>query len=118
MLTKREKKVLNVLLKLSKKDNTCLTNHEEIVSHLSAKDYLTRKEVDDIVNNLSLQNYIDVILTDNKGTKNFCITIKSKGEGFVREEKDNKKTTVKRILFTVVLAVVSFAVTMILRAIF
>lgn len=118
MLTKREKKVLNVLLKLSKKDNTCLTNHEEIVSHLSSNDYLTRKEVDDILNDLSLQNYIDVILTENKGIKHFCITIKSKGEGFEREEKDNKKSTIKKVIFTVALAVLSFAVTMILRVIF
>lgn len=118
MLNKNEKKVLKVLLELCQNKNTCLTSHEEIVKHLSSKDYLTRKEVDDIINNLVLQGYIDNILTDNKGKKCYCVTIQSKGESFLREEKDNRKVLFKRIGITVALAVLSFVVTLVLRAIF
>ena len=118
MLNKNEKKVMAVLLKLCKKNNTCLTNHEEIVSNLQSKDYLTRKEVDDIINNLVLQEYIDNIITDNKGKKCYCITIQNKGEAFTREEKDKKKVLWQRIGITVALAVLSFVVTVVLRAIF
>ena len=118
MLNKNEKKVLKVLLELCQNQNTCLTSHEEIVAHLSSKDYLTRKEVDDIINNLALQGYIDNIITDNKGKKYYCVTIQNKGEGFVREEKDSKKVLWQRVGITVALAVLSFVVTIILRAIF
>ncbi len=118
MLNKQEKKVMRVLLDLCKNSNTCLTTHEEIISHLKSQDYLTRKEVDDIINNLTLQGYIDNIITDNKGKKCYCLTIKDKGEGFVREEKDKKKVLYQRIGITVALAVLSFVVTVVLRAIF
>ena len=118
MLNKNEKNVMRVLLELCKKNNTCLTSHDEIVGYLKSKEYLTRKEIDDIINNLCLQGYIDNIITDNKGKKCYCVTIKSKGEGFVREEKDSKKILWQRIGLTVALAVLSFAVTFILRAIF
>ncbi len=118
MLLKNEKKVLKVILNLCKNNNTCLTSHEEIVSCLKSKDYLTRKEIDDIINNLSLQGYIDNIITDNKGKKNYCITIQNKGETFTREEKDKKKVLLQRLGITIGLAIVSFVVTIILKAIF
>ncbi len=118
MLNKNEKKVLKVLLSLCKNNNTCLTSHEEIVGHLQSKEYLTRKEIDDIINNLVLQGYIDNIITDNKGKKCYCVTIQNKGEGFIREEKDKKKVLWQRIGITIALAVLSFVVTITLKAIF
>lgn len=118
MLNKNEKKVMNVLLHICKNSNVCLTSHEEIVSYLKNKEYLTRKEVDDILEKLVLEGYIECTITDKKGKKIYCVTLLKKGEGFIREQKDNKKLIIRRIGITVVLAIISFCVTLILKSIF
>ncbi len=118
MLNKNEKRIMNVLLNLCKNNNTCLTSHDDIVKRLKSKEYLTRKEVDDILEKLSLEGYIDCTLTDNRGKRGYCVTVLKKGAGFTREEKDKNKILWGRIGITVALAILSFAVTLILKSIF
>ncbi len=118
MLNKNEKKVMKILLNLCKNNNVCLTSHDDIVKGMKNKEYLTRKEVDDILEKLVLEGYIECTITDNRGKRGYCVTILKKGEGFTREEKDKNKVLWQRIGITVALAVLSFAVTLVLKSIF
>lgn len=118
MLNKSEKKVMKVLLKICKTETICLTSHGDIVKHLKSSEYLTRKEVDDILKKLVLENYIECTAVDDAGKRGYCIKLLKRGEGFVREEKDKRKVLWQRVGFTVALAVLSFGVTLLLKAIF
>ena len=48
----------------------------------------------------------------------YCVSLKTKGEGYLREKQQRKKTTYLILGRTVVLAIISFVVTLILKAIF
>ncbi len=118
MLNRNEKKVMKILLHLCKNSNVCLTSHDDIVKELKKNEYLTRKEVDDILEKLVLEGYIECTITDNRGKRGYCVTILKKGEGFTRDEKDKNKVLWQRIGITIALAVLSFAVTLVLKSIF
>ena len=62
--------------------------------------------------------YINVVNSDKNGELIYCITVLPKGKSFYREEKNKKKTWSVAIIRTIILAVISFVVGIILKALF
>lgn len=119
MLSKNERKTMDYIFE------KCLDKQSTLISPTEIKEYLAPKkitvsdeELDKIINNLMLDNYIDVVNSDKNGELIYCISLKTKGEGYLREKQQRKKTTYLILARTVALAVVSFVVTLILKAIF
>ncbi|MBQ4558041.1 MAG: hypothetical protein IJA61_01530 [Clostridia bacterium] len=119
MLNKKEKIVMQYLFEVcSNNDGKCLLSARDISTKVFSKIELTDFEVDEIVNNLKLDDYIDVIHSDKKGQEVYLISLKEKGQGYQRERQNVKKSWRSALIRTIILAIVSFVVGIILKAIF
>ncbi len=101
-----------------KDKKSCLISPAEIIDAMMPKYEITEAEVSQIVSGLELDNYISVINSDNNGKLIYCISLKQKGQAFEREKKGQKKQWAWWVSRTIILAIISFAVGMILKAIF
>lgn len=118
MLNNKEKKAMDYIFKKCSDKQSTLISPKEIHDFLAPKIIVSSEEIDKIINNLMLDNYIDVVNSDKNGEPIYCVSLRSKGEGYLREKQQRKKTTYLILGRTVVLAVISFIVTLILKAIF
>ena len=81
----------------------------DIQEYLSPKHELTFKQIEIAVKNLMVDGYIDVYHSDNKGTLNYVVSLKTRGEGFKREIDDARAKRVRSIgwkIFLTILGVV------------
>lgn len=117
MLTRREKIVMNLIFKKCTVKNKCLISCAEMINSLYPNEY-SEKEISEILNCLVLENYISLIVTEKDEKETYCITLKEKGESFQRDNKNSKKALFKKIITTILFACLSFAVGLVLKAIF
>lgn len=118
MLNRKERKVMSYLYSKCKGKESSLISPQEICNYLMPKYEINNIEVDQIMSGLVLDNYIDVVHSDSKGKLIYCVSLKQKGASFEREREHNKKTTYLIVARTVLLAILSFVIGIILRAIF
>ena len=118
MLSKKENLVMNYIYSKCENKESVLISPNDIVVACMDKYELNNIEIEQILNGLALDNYIDVINSDKKGKLVYCITLKQKGVSFKRDREQKRKTTAMLITRTVLLAILSFVVGVILKAIF
>jgi len=118
MLSKKEKLLLGYILKLSSGKDSCLVAPLELIHALEPKYTCNQMEIETYLEGLSQENYINVVNSDKQGNLIYCITILNKGKGFVREEANAKKGLATAIVRTILLAILSFVVGIILKNIF
>ena len=97
---------------------TCLLSAKDIANNVYSKIDLSEYEVDEVVKNLIFDNYIDVVYSDKKGQTIYCIKLTEQGQAFARERHNTKVKASVLIIRTVLLAILSFVVGIILKAIF
>lgn len=118
MLSKKEKMIMQYILSTSNGKTTCLLSPLDVEHCLEPKYSVNEIEVQALLEGLSQENYISLVNSDKNGELIYCITILDKGKSFHREEKNIKKTWSQAIVKTVLLAVLSFIVGVILKALF
>ena len=118
MLNGKEKKVMQFLFTECSGKKSSLIEPEDILNFLQPKYEINNIELEQILNGLVLENYIDLVNSDKNGKLVYCISLKAKGESFERDQKNTKKKAYLILIRTVILACISFAITMILKAIF
>lgn len=118
MLSKKENSVMSYIYSKCNNCESVLISPNDIATACLDKYDLTAVEIDQILNGLMLDNYIDVVNSDKKGKLVYCITLKQKGASYKRDLEQKKKATMIAISRTIALAVLSFAVGVILKAIF
>ena len=119
MLSKKERRVMQYIYEVSvQKNNSCILSPLDIAHAVQPKYDLKEVEINEIINGLVLDNYISVVYSDKNGKTVYCINLKQKGEAFERELKNKKKTWGMLITRTVLLAVLSFIVGVVLKTIF
>ena len=109
---------MNYILNSSNGKTTCLLSPLDVQHCLEPKYNVNSIEIQVLLDGLSQENYINVVNSDKNGELIYCITILPKGRAFNREEKNIKKTWSMNIIRTLILAIISFIVTLILKAIF
>jgi predicted transcriptional regulator len=114
MLNRKEKSVLKVILDLSGGKTTCLIPPVEILKRISYSISLSKRDFEDILKTLQYDGYIELIETDNKGAKVYCITLTTKGQGFNRELIHYKRMIYFKLTLTLAGAVLGYIVTRIL----
>lgn len=97
---------------------SCLISPEDIISFLLPQYELSSSEVAEIIDGLILDDYISVINSDKRGKLIYCISLRQKGEAFQREKVGKKKTAMWLLVRTLILALISFAFGLVLKAIF
>ncbi len=118
MLSKIDKEVMRYIYLKSYKKGTSLISPQELISSLNKNLVISPTQLNTALTNLQLDGYLEYIVSNTKGKQVYCFTLKQKGEAFLREEQNYKKTNTKLIVRTVLLAVLSFIVGIVLKAIF
>ncbi|MDD4211359.1 MAG: hypothetical protein PHC46_03090 [Clostridia bacterium] len=118
MLNNLERAIMLLLYDRCANKESVLLSPSQIIISLLPKYQITIKALDKIINNLVLDGYIDVINSDSKGKPIYCVSLKMKGIAFKRELVNQKKNNRYLLIRTVILAVISVTVTLILRALF
>lgn len=118
MLSRKENAVMNFIYSKCENTETALISPNDIATACLDKYDLTAIEIEEILNGLMLDNYIDVVNSDKKGKLVYCITLKQKGASYKRDIEQKKKTSAMLITRTILLAILSFVVGVILKAIF
>ena len=117
MLNKLESKVMKTLFLECENKKTILITPTDLIRIIGDR-ALTEGAVDKIVYDLSTDGYLDLIYSDRHGERVYCVTLTEKGKGFLRGKKVMKRTLLFRLMVTVFLAVVSFIIGLVLKAIF
>ena len=118
MLSRKEKLIMNYILNSSSGKTTCLLSPLDIQHCLEPKYIVNSIETQALLDGLSQENYINVVNSDKNGELIYCITVLPKGKAFHREEKNKKKSWSNAIIRTILLAIISFVVGIILKALF
>ena len=79
---------------------------------------MTTSELDDIMISLAKDNYIDFVASNSKNGYYYCVTLKSKAQTLKKDLKKQKKEFWMLLVRTLGLAVLSFAVGVLLKTIF
>lgn len=117
MLNKIDKKVMNYIYQKSANKGTCLISPQELISSLD-EIVISPEQLKETLNHLQLDNYLEYVISNTKGKQMYCFNLKQKGEAFLREQENIKKTNTKLIIRTVLLAILSFIVGFVLKTIF
>lgn len=76
------------------------------------------EEIQYIMESLATLDFFDLVVTDKKGVQMYVVTLLNKGSSFERDQRDKRKGIYLIIFRTVLLAVLSFIITIALKAIF
>lgn len=79
---------------------------------------LSQKQLESIINDLAMDGYFELVFSSRQGETVYCITISEKGKAFNRSKKMQKRNIIFRVCLTVSLAILSFVIGLILKAIF
>ena len=110
--------IMQYILKTSGNKDTCLLSPLDIEHACAPKYSINQIEAQALLEGLVQENYINLVNSDKNGELIYCISILPKGKSFHREEHNVKKSWVNAVIRTLLLAILSFAVSMILKAIF
>ncbi|MBE5746358.1 MAG: hypothetical protein E7359_03620 [Clostridiales bacterium] len=118
MLNKIEKQVMKYFYNRCCNKESCLIRPEDIKISLIPDLEINDTELDRAVNNLIYDGYIDLVVSDNKGLPVYCVSLKSKGQAFLREMENTKKENRYLIIRSIALAVLGVVATWLIKLIF
>lgn len=118
MLNKIEKQIMKYFYSRCINKDSCLIKPDDIKISLLPDIEINDTQLDRAINNLIYDGYIDLVASDNKGTPIYCVSLKNKGQAFLREMENSKKENRYLIIRTLALAILSVFVTWLLKLIF
>ena len=117
MLTKTESKIMNVLYSECENKSALLITPIDIMK-MSGEKNVTLSVVEKTVSALNMDGYLDLVYSDRHGETVYCISLTEKGKAYKRGRKVFYRNLAFRLAFTVGLAVLSFLIGIILKAVF
>ena len=117
MLNKTESKVMDLLYSQCKDKNGVLISPTDIIRIVDLQT-LNKSKLDKTMNDLASDGYFDLVYSDRHGENIYCVTLTEKGRSISREKKVRRRYILFRIGLTCGLAVVSFLIGLLLKAIF
>ena len=119
LLNQKEKLLMKYFNENCYEKSTKLFSSDELVKFITEKkQILSLTELDNIMNYLQKENYIDFVASDSKKGVMYCVSLKQKGKLFKKDLENEKKQARMLIARTIGLAILSFLVGIILKAIF
>jgi len=120
MLNRIERKVMDLLYERCVGKKSVLLAPSDIQGYLAPKDELTFKQIEIVVKHLMVDGYVDVYHSDNKGTVNYVVSLKTRGEAYEREKKDAKDRRIRsigwKVFLSIIGAVIATSVAIIIRS--
>ena len=117
MLSKAENKVMRALTKMRKEKNSLLVSPLDLLVILGDKEF-NQTYLEKIIQDLCSDGYFDLVYSDRRGEKVYCITFLQKGQAYNRNQLIIRRNLAFRLGLSVVLAIVSFLIGLVLKAIF
>ena len=117
MLTKSENRVMRAVYSAALGKPAVLITPADLLK-LAGDDGLTLSRLEKIVTALHQDGYFDLVYSDRHGETVYCITLSEKGKAFRRDAVVMKRNLIFRIGLSVGLAVLSFLIGLLLKAIF
>ena len=117
MLSKTESRVMSVLFSECKERSALLITPVDLIKIIGDKT-LSQTRLEKIMKDLFMDGYFDLVYSDRHGETVYCVTLTEKGKGYMRKRKITKRNIIFRIFFTVGLALLSFVIGLILKAVF
>ena len=119
LLDQKEKLIMTYLYDNCPPKGAHLVYAENIAKFVTDKKrVISLTELDEIMSSLQKDNYIDCVSSDSKKGTVYCVSLKTKGHLFKKDLQKEKKQNRMLILRTIILAVLSFFIGIILKAIF
>lgn len=117
MLSVFENRVMGAVYSVCENKDTVLISPLDLLNIIN-KDEITLTKLEKIMTDLSQDGYFDLVYSDRHGESIYCITINEKGKAFKRNGVVIKRNLLYRLCLTVVFAVISFLIGIILKKIF
>ena len=119
MLDKKEKIIMGYIYDNCEKGKSHLFSAQEIIDFIATRKHiLSLAELDDIIITLSKENMIDYVQSESKKGTMYCVSLKNRGYIFKKDLQKEKRYASWIILRTALLAVLSFIIGVLLKAIF
>ena len=93
-----------------------LVEPEYILLQLDNK--ISKERLEEIVHDLYTDGYFDLVYSDRRGQKVYCITLTEKGKGYSRNTEIARRNLLYRLVLTVGFAILSFIIGLVLKALF
>ncbi len=117
MLNSIENKVMQTVFSQCENKVSTLISPTDII-RISGLNNLTQTALERVMDDLYKDGYFDLIYSDRRGERVYCISLTNKGKAFIRGKKIFKRNLLIRVLITILLAVLSFITGLILKAVF
>lgn len=119
MLDKKEKIIMGYIFENSERGKSRLFSAQEIIDFtLTKKHILSLSELEEIMITLSKESMIDYVQTDGKKGIIYCVSLKNRGYVFKKEILKEKRYASWVLIRTALLAIFSFIIGILLKAIF
>ena len=86
MLTKNEDKIMFAVYSACKEKSCALLSPDDILTMAGVRGVVSYDALDKILEALEYDDYFDLILSDRRGEKVYCITLHEKGQGYKRQK--------------------------------
>ncbi|MDR2266950.1 MAG: hypothetical protein LBE09_05140 [Christensenellaceae bacterium] len=117
-LNKKEKHLMDVIYESAlSKTGQCLISPLEILAKIPYKVKFSENDLQPVMDALSYDGYLEYELATKKGDPMYFISLKEKGFSYERQKKQNRIKIIRRVITTVIFALLSWAVKMIVDAI-
>ena len=117
-LNKKEDEVMNAVFTLANGKESFLVSPFEIIALLPPKARYDEEKLEGVLRALELDGYFELIFSDRKGEKTYVIHMNPAGLAYKRSDYQRKRGLYIKLGVTAAGAVLSFAIGMILKAIF
>jgi hypothetical protein len=118
VLNKKERVLMDAIYKeTSQKTGRCLATPYEILSKIPYKYKFLEEDLETVLEALSIDGYFEYELAEKKGELVYLISLKEKGLGYEREKKENRIKLIRRIITTVIFAILGWLVKFIIDTI-
>ncbi len=116
-LTRRENAVMGAVFTLSQGKTRFLVAPYEILAILPEKAKFDEQTLERVMHSLEIDGYFELVFSDRKGEKTYCIHMREAGLAFRRQDIQRKRDTVVRLLFAGVCGLLSAVIGLLLKAI-
>lgn len=116
-LSGRENAVMGAVFTLSQGKERFLVSPYEILGLLPEKGKYDEEKLERILRSLEIDGYFELIDSDRKGEKTYCIRMREAGLAFRRQDIQRKRDLILRLLFAAVCGLLSAAIGLLLKAI-
>lgn len=118
MLNKKEKIVMRIIYdKTANKRKATIVTEDEIFDEIPERAKISRDQMNEILQKLALDDYFELIRSEKRGQPVLVITLAKNGEAFEREVEKDKRNLHQKLVITVICAIITAVVGVIIRAI-